>query len=56
MLFQKLQDATGQCPIKPRRPVLTRRFEKRNQNSAEVCRLRKRGGAANSTEVHLMRA
>ena len=31
MLFQKLQDATGQCPIKPRRPVLTRRFEKRTK-------------------------
>eukprot|EP00919_Chromeraceae_sp_WS-2016_P080173 GHVR01189623.1.p3 GENE.GHVR01189623.1~~GHVR01189623.1.p3 ORF type:complete len:138 (-),score=9.42 GHVR01189623.1:43-456(-) len=27
-----------------------------HQNSAEVCRLRKRGGAASSTEVHLVRA
>jgi hypothetical protein len=29
MLSQKLQDAIGQRPIKPRRPVLTRRSEKR---------------------------
>ena len=29
MLPQKLQDAIGQCLIKPRRPVLTRRPEKR---------------------------
>ena len=31
MLFQKLQDAIGQCPIKLRRPVLTRRSEKRSK-------------------------
>ena len=55
MLFQKLQDATGQCPIKPRRPVHPA-LREAHQNSAEVCRLRKRGGAASSTEVHLVRA